>query len=82
MIRNLARALASAALILVVGWTTAQPSIHRQMAGSQGARYAALGLIVVLALFTVVSVVRAFRSKEKTSARPSFTYAAPVKRGR
>jgi hypothetical protein len=82
MIRNLAHALASAALILVVGQLTAQPSIHRQLAGSQGARYAVLGLIVVLALFTAVSVVLAFRPKRKPPPRPSFTPAAPVRRGR
>jgi len=81
MIRNLGHALASTALILVVGWMTVQPSIHRQLAGSQGARYAVLGLVVVLALIAVVSVVRAFMPK-KAPPRSGFTYAAPVKRGR
>lgn len=82
MIRNLAHALVSAALILIVGWMTVQPSIHHQLAGSQGARYAVLGLIVVLALITAVSVVGAFRPKRKPSPRPSFTPAAPSRRGR
>ena len=77
MIRNLAHALVSAALVLVVGWMTAQPSIHRQLAASQNARYAVGSLIVVLALFTLVSVVRAFRPKQKASPRTSSPYAAP-----
>lgn len=79
MIRNLAHALAGAILILVVGWLTAQPSVHHQMAGSQGARYAILGLIAGLALFAVASLVRAFRPKRQPAGSP---YAAPAKRGR
>jgi len=81
MIRNLASALVAAALVAAVGWFVNQPSVHRQLAASPGARYAVLGLVVVLALFVLVSVVRAFMPK-KAPARPSFTRAAPVRRGR
>jgi len=81
MIRNLAHALAAVALIFVIGWAVAQPSLHRQLAASPGARYAALGLVVALVLFALASLVRAFRPK-KTPPRPSFYAAAPARRGR
>ena len=79
MIRNLAHALAAVALVFVVGWFVGQPAVHRQLAASQGARYAVLGLVIALALFALASLVRAFRPK-KTPARPSLY--APPRRGR
>jgi uncharacterized membrane protein len=82
MIRNLFHALAAVALVFAVGWFVGQPAVHRQLAASQGARYAVLGLVIALALFALASLVRAFRPK-KTPARSSlYDAASPARRGR
>jgi len=82
MIRNLFHALAALAALAVVGWYVDQPSAHRQLAASPGARYAVLGFDIVLVLIALLSLVRAFRPAKKTPPRPSFTPASPPRRGR
>jgi hypothetical protein len=81
MIKNLAHALAGVALILVVGWLLTVPEVARSVHHHKGAELAVGGLLAVLALFVLVSLVRAVKGgRPKPQGRSGLPYAVPAKR--
>lgn len=60
-------------------WAMTQPSWHR---ASPHAHDVIIVAIAVAGFVLACLVLKAVPAKKKPSPRPSFTYAAPVKRGR
>jgi hypothetical protein len=75
MIKNLSHALLGAVAFFALGWLVIQPAQVTWMTHHKDAHYALAGALVVLALFALVSLVKAFRPAKEKTARPAYSFA-------
>jgi hypothetical protein len=81
MIKNLRHAFMGAVAFFALGWVVIQPAQVAWMTHHKDAHLALVGAMVVLALFSVVSLVKALRpGKPASSSARTTPYAATAKR--
>jgi uncharacterized membrane-anchored protein len=81
MIKNLTHAVLGATAFLGLAWLVTQPAQVKWMAHNRDVRETLAAALVILALFVVVCLVKAFRpAKAKQPQRPATPYAAPARR--
>jgi uncharacterized membrane-anchored protein len=80
MIKNLFHAFLGTVAFLVLGWLASRPAEVRWMTHHKDVHYAALGALIVLALFVIVCLVLAVRPAKPESAGPRYGRPAPARR--